>query len=334
MKTAADHADVRETAADVAAVAALLEIGDRLGIISVLSGEQDFGVPELAKAGGLPEHSALNYLEAAAAASIVVATAEPGRFRAADDIAERVYQSGYLSWALNANRPFIEHAGEFLRSPEPASSAYRRDGRQVAVSSQWMGSFAFYPLALATIVEAKPRHAVDLGAGTARLLIEVLHATPDGRATALDIDAGACDTARAAAAEAGVDDRLDVLVRPIQSIADDPSPLVDADVIHAGFVFHDLMPDEEAVADAVLRNCHAALSSGGIMAITEAVPYAPDERERRFSAIVTYYHQQFMRRRLLTEDEWRTKLTDAGFGSVEAVRHRFPTGRLFVARKS
>ena len=196
-----------------------------------------------------------------------------------------------------------------------------------------MGSFAFYPLALATIVDAKPQHAVDLGAGTARLLIEVLQATPGSRATALDIDAGACREARVAADVAGVGDRLTVLVRPIQSIADDPSPLAGADVIHAGFVFHDLMPEEESVADAVLRNCHRALCLGGIMAITDAVPYVLDERERRFSALVTYYHKQFMRRRLLTEDEWLAKLAGAGFEKVEAVKHRFPGGRLFIARK-
>jgi SAM-dependent methyltransferase len=333
MRTASDHTDVMETAADMAAVAALLEIADRLGIMPVLSGGDEFGVTELANAGQLPGCSARNYLEAAAAANIVVETGEPGRFRAADDLPERVYQSGYLSWALNANRPFIERAGECLRSSEPTVSAYSRDGRQVAVSSQWMGSFAFYPLALATLVGARPRHVVDLGAGTGRLLIEVLNSVPDSRATAVDIDASACEAARAAAAGAGVGDRLDVLVRPIQSIADDPAPVLGADAIHAGFVFHDLMPEEEDVADAVLRNCHDGLSPGGILAITEAVPYVQDERERRFSAIVTYYHQQFMRRRLLTVEEWQAKLADAGFGEVTAAKHRFPTGRMFVARK-
>jgi hypothetical protein len=69
------------------------------------------------------------------------------------------------------------------------------------------------------------------------------------------------------------------------------------------------------------------------MAITDAVPFVRNERERRFSTIVTYYHQQFMRRRLLTEQEWQEKLTKAGFGDTSVIAHRFPTGRLFIARK-
>jgi SAM-dependent methyltransferase len=322
--------DSRETAADLAAIAALLEMADRLSILPVLQGDScDAG--QIAAAARIPERSAADYLAAASAAGIVVETPHPGTYRAADDLDEWIYESGYLSWALNANRPFIDHVTEFLRHPEQAGDEYRRDGRQVAVSSQWMGSRAFYPLALSTIVEAKPRRVVDLGAGTARLLIEVLQQVPDSTAVALDLDGEACREADAAARAAGLGDRLTVVARAIQSVADDPEPLRDADVIHAGFVFHDLMPDEEDVADAVLANCRKALRPGGILAITEAVPYAPDERERRFSTIVTYFHQQFMRRRLLTEQEWIDKLSAAGFGTVTAARHRFPTGRLFVA---
>ncbi|MGH3758749.1 methyltransferase [Actinophytocola sp.] len=305
-------------------------MADRLGILSTLRGT-GFAAAQIAAVAGIPERSAADFLAAASAAGIIVENPQPGTFRAADDLDEWIYESGYLSWALNANRPFIEHVTEFLRRPEQAGTEYRRDGRQVAVSSQWMGSRAFYPLALSTIVEAKPRRAVDLGAGTARLLIEVLQQVPGSTAVALDIDAGACREADAAARAAGLDDRLTVVERSIQSVADDPEPLRDADIIHAGFVFHDLMPDEEDVADAVLANCRRALRPGGILAITEAVPYVPDERERRFSTIVTYFHQQFMLRRLLTEQEWIDKLSAAGFSTVTAARHRFPTGRLFVA---
>jgi hypothetical protein len=95
-----------------------------------------------------------------------------------------------------------------------------------------------------------------------------------------------------------------------------------------------MMPDEEKVADAVLANCCAALQPGGLMAITDAVPYVRNERERHFSAIVTYYHQQFMKRRLLNEDEWKEKLSQAGFVNVKSVELAFPTGRLFLASKA
>lgn len=72
--------------------------------------------------------------------------------------------------------------------------------------------------------------------------------------------------------------------RPIQSTATDPSPLEGADVIHAGFVVHDMIPDGEQIAKQVLVRCRDALQPGGLMALTEAVPYLRNEWERRFSA--------------------------------------------------
>lgn len=323
----------QEVAADMAAVAALLEIADRLGVIYLFERGQPFTLSDLAAAADVPEDGAAQYAEALLAAAVIVPVGTPGTYRAADDFDRRRHESGYLSWALNANRPFIEHAAEFLRSPLRARERYLRDGRQVAVSSQWMGSHAFYPAALGTILDAAPRHAVDLGAGTGRLLIEVLLALPESTAVALDLDHGACVEAVQAGRKAGVDGRLTVVERPIQSIADDPSPVEGADVVHAGFVFHDMMPEEEHIADAVLARCRQALRPGGIMAITDAVPYAPDDRERRFGAIVTYYHKQFMGRQLLDEKQWQDKLSSAGFSDVKCIQHRFPSGRLFVAAK-
>ena len=331
MTTTENATDMRETAADAAGAAALLEIGDRIGVLPHIDQGQRFDAAQLASAIGLPQQSVANYLEAMTSAALLTET--DGTFQVVDGFDRIVYESGYLSWALNANRPFIENAVAFLTDNVAAGKKISRDGRQVAVSSQWMGSFGFYPVALQTILDARPSHVVDLGAGTARLLIEVMLTLKDTTAVALDLDGPSCSEATLAAERAGVGDRLTVYERSIQSVATDPTPVKDADVVHAGFVFHDMMPEEEDIADATLANCRDALRPGGMMAITEAVPYVPDPRERRFSAIVTYYHRQFMRRRLLNEQEWTEKLRKAGFEDVRCLPHRFPTGRLFIAKR-
>lgn len=320
-----------EPAAEAAAAAALLEIGDRLGVLPHLDTKAYTTAADLARATALPEEGVGNYLQALTAAGIL--EEDSGRVWLASDFPHVLYEAGYASWTVNANRPFIEHAREFLESPDEARRTYQRDGRQVAVSSQWMGSMGFYPAALGTILDQAPRHAVDLGAGTGRLLIEVLTAFPTATAVALDIDPGACAEARKAADRAGVGDRLTVTERPIQSIATDPSPVAGADVINAGFVFHDMMPDEEKIADQVLSQCRDALAPGGLLAITDIAPYVTNPRERRFSAIVTYFHKQFMTREPLSEPQWTEKLTAAGFESIQCVPLRFPTGRLYTARK-
>ncbi|WP_327350853.1 methyltransferase [Streptomyces sp. NBC_01304] len=330
----ADEVAASGPAPRLAAAAALLEMGDRLGVFDVILPGKEFTVAELATATELPEQGITGYLEALESAGIIQhATVAGDSFVTADDFEELQHQAGYISWTMNANRPFIENARAYLTDQSLPTGAYTRDGRQVAVSSQWMGSLAYYPAAVETIIEARPKRVADLGAGTCRLLIEILQAFPDTTGVGLDLDGPSCAAARVAAEQEGVGDRLTVVERSIQSVADDATPLEGADVISAGFVFHDMMPDEEHIADKVLANCRDALRPGGIMAITDAVPYLRNERERAFSAAVTYYHRQFMKRKLLTEQEWEAKLLGAGFSSVKTVELGFPTGRLFIAHR-
>lgn len=334
-RSLADEIEASGDAPAIAAAAALLEMGDRLGLLDGVEPGKEFGVRQLAALADLPEEGVAGYLEAMESAGLVTAVpaAGAGFFVTVPDFATIQHQAGYVSWVMNANRPFIENARAYLCEPDRPTGAYERDGRQVAVSSQWMGSKAFYPAALEAVFAAEPERIADLGAGTCRLLIEVLQRFPTSTGVGLDLDGPSCRAAELAARQAGVADRLDVVERSIQSIAEDPSPLKDTDFIHAGFVFHDMMPEEEKVADAVLANCRDALRPGGTMAITDAVPYLRNERERRFSAIVTYYHRQFMKRRLLSEAEWVDKLQSAGFSGVKAVELGFPTGRLFLATR-
>ncbi|MGA6161818.1 class I SAM-dependent methyltransferase [Amycolatopsis magusensis] len=320
-------------APDIAAAAAFLEMGDRLGVLDVITPGRTFDAEAVAAHAELPHDAAVRYLEALESAGLIERAGRADLFRTVEDFDVIQHRAGYVSWTMNANRPFIEHAREFFTDPLSARQRYPRDGREVAVSSQWMGSLAFYPAALERVLAAEPTRVTDLGAGTCRLLIEVLQRFPESTGVGLDLDGPACRVAERAAGQAGVGGRLTVLERPIQSVADDPAPLAGSDVIHAGFVFHDMLPDEEDIADKVLANCRDALRPGGIMAITDAVPYLRDERERRFSAMVTYYHREFMRRRLLTAEEWTDKLHAAGFTEVETVTLGFPTGRLFVATR-
>ncbi|HVB41355.1 MAG TPA: class I SAM-dependent methyltransferase [Streptosporangiaceae bacterium] len=320
------------TAADLAAVAALMEMADHLGIFHLLEAGGQVTAAGLAAEAAVPEFGMAAFAEALAAAALLEPTGESGVFTVADDFAQRTYEAGYLSWSLNANRPYIENITEFMRDPDGASRKYQRDGREVAVSSRWIGSQGFYPAAISAIVAARPSRIVDLGAGAAGLLIRLLDMLPGCTGLALDISAGACREAERRAADAGLADRLEVVERSVESLARDPGPIIGADVIHAGFVFHDVLQQGD-VFDRVLKSCHGALRPDGIMAISDAVPYAPAERERRFSALFTYLHSGFMGVRLPSEEEWISKFTGAGFSRAECVPHRFPTGRLIVATK-
>jgi SAM-dependent methyltransferase len=319
-----------ETAADLAAEAALLEIAEELGVSPLLDRAEPFSLDDLADAGGMPGEGAAGLVEALVAAGLVEQTGDPQKFVPCADMADRRYQSGYLSWAMNANRPFIEHAPEFFRDPDGAAQAYQRDGRRVAVSSRWVGTKGFYPAAFSTIIDARPGRITDLGAGAGALVINVLRTLPDSSGVVLDMSAPACEEAAKAAARAAVADRFQVVNRKIESLVDDPTPVEGADLVHAGFVMHDVTSEPETF-DAVLRGCRAAMAKGGRLIVTDAVPYAAEERERRFSSLFTYLHAAFMAVRLPTEEQWQAAFRAAGFADVTVAEHRMPGARMFVA---
>lgn len=319
-----------DAGADLAATAALLEIAENIGVSPLLDRAEPFSLAELSKTAQVPERGAAAFLEALRAAGLVTpADGDPTGYVACEDLADRRYQAGYLSWSLTANRPYIDHAHEFLRDPERAQEKFHRDGRLVSVSSRWVGSKGFYQSAFSEIQSRRPARMVDLGAGAGALLINLLRTLPESTAVAIDMSAAACAEAERAAERAGVGSRLGVVNRPIQSLVDDPSPVHDADVVHAGFVMHDLVAEPDTF-DAVLRTCRKALGEGGRLVITDAVPYASEPRERAFSALFTYLHAASMGVELPTEAQWREAFQRAGFTDVVCVPLRMPSSRMFL----
>lgn len=322
--------DSREIAADLAANAALLEIAEGLGLSALLDRAEPFTLNEVVAAADVPESGAASFLEALVSAGLLEQGEDALHFVPCSDMADRRYQAGYLSWSLNANRPYIDHAAEFLRDPEAAGARYRRDGYQVAVSSRWIGSYGFYPGVIAEITGRKPQRIVDLGAGAGGLLIHLLTALPGSTGLALDLSAGACEEAERAAERADVRDRLEVVNRSIESLVDDASPVRDADVVHAGFVMHDVVSQPD-VLDGILRTVRTSLADGGCFVVTDAVPYVADVRERSFSALFTYLHAGSMGVRLPSEERWRAAFQRAGFSDVTSTPLRMPGSRVFVA---
>lgn len=319
----------QETAADLAATAAFLLMADELGLSALLDAGTPFSRAELADAANNRAEGIAAFLDVLVTVGLVVPAGDGERFVAGPGYADRRYEAGYLTWALNANRPYLEAVAEFIADYDSAAQRHRREGRRVAVSSRWMGSYGATPVAVAEITGRDPRRVADLGAGAGGLLIELLRALPGATGSALDLNAAACEEAVRAAKHAGVADRLDVTNRSIQSLIEDPGPIEGADVIHAGFVMHDVMP-EPAAMDAVLRTCRGSLREGGALVIMDAVPYAPDPRERAFSALFTYLHTMAMHVELPTQEQWQAAFEHAGFTSVTCTPLRFPGGRMFV----
>jgi len=319
-----------ETASELAADAAFLEMAEELGISALLDRGTAFTVDEAARAASMvPEAGMASFLAALEASGLVTRVVNDRTFTACADIADRRRQSGYIAWAMNANRPYLVNAPEFLSDYRNAVSRYSRDGRWVALSTQWIAAQA-YPRVLAEIMRGAPGRVVDLGAGAGALLIGLLRDRPGITGVAIDLSPAACAEASRAAGRAQVADRLEVVNRSVQSLIDDPSPLAGADVVHAGFVMHDIFEDA-GVFDGVLGACRSSLAPGGKMVIIDAVPYSADPEERAFSALFTYLHKHSMGVELPTQDRWEAAFGRAGFTDVACVPLPMPACRMFLA---
>ncbi|WP_436536040.1 class I SAM-dependent methyltransferase [Actinoplanes sp. HUAS TT8] len=318
-----------EPAADLAAVAALLEMAENLGLSVLLDSGDPFTADDAAAAARIPRQSAVSFLQALEAAGLTVAEGPEQTYTGTVDLPALRHAAGYVSWAMTANRPYIDNIHDILSDPGRAPQKYSRDGRRVAVSSRWIGSQGFYQAAFEEIAEAKPGRIVDLGAGAAALVIHLLQTLPDSSGVAVDISDAACAEALRAGRRGGVADRLSVVNRAIESLSDDPSPLAGADVVHAGFVLHDVVGRPE-VLDAVLRACRAGLAPGGRLVISDAVPYSTSPRERAFSSLFTYLHASSMGVDLPPQAQWEQAFRRAGFTDVTCRPMRMPTSRLFV----
>lgn len=323
-------------AQDLAGKAILLEIGANVGILDPLVLQKEVSASEVAKKAGVPEPFVSAYYIALTHAGLAKARSKhpnEDHFTASQNLQRSINEAGYIVWGIMSCAPLIANASAFSLDLGASAEVHLRNGAHVARTSKWMGEGDFYPQAEDAILASHPRKIVDLGSGTCSLLIRCLNKLPEAYGVGIDINKDACNKAKAIIKAAGMDARISVVEAPIQSLIDNPAPLEGTDVIHAGWVFHDLLPDEEATLDALLQTFHHSAPHGALV-VVDAVPYAHNPGENAFSAAFTFLHSHFMARQFLTEDGWREKLSNAGYNNVRISRLGISGGRIFTAKSA
>lgn len=322
------------TGSSLAGSAILLEIGAEYGIIEILQKSPVVDAATASRSCGIKESVISAYLDSLSKAGIIeeLSTEAPATYRAASHFDELINEVGYISWALRACAPLINNAKEFSENNEEAQLKYPRSGGLVARTSKWMGEKSFYPQPENAIVAMAPKKIVDLGSGSGGFLIRMLRKIPGAKGVGIDLSASATEQAVRAAGAAGMSDKLQFVTAPIQILVEDASLIRDADIIHAGFVMHDLLPAEEETLDALLRACCLNAIKGTLI-IVDAIPIAQSNWERPFAAAFNHLHNHFMSRKLLSEDEWTEKLLRAGFSNVRIEILDHPGGRMMIASK-
>jgi len=153
-----------------------------------------------------------------------------------------------------------------------------------------------------------PRRIADMGAGTGTGALALARRFPAAEIVAIDQSPVMLDRLRATARAQGLDDRL----RAVQADMDAGWPAIGAvDVVWAASSLHHV-----AVPDRVLRDIHAALTPGGLLAVVEmdALPrFLPDDIGVGRPGLEARCHEAAARAGWNAHPDWRPHLEQAGF---------------------
>lgn len=318
-----------DSAQNLAGKSIFLEMGARLGVVELLLQAEPFDAQQVVDLSGAKHHFVVSYLNALCKLGLAAPGPDPESYKGTAELPAAVNNCGYLLWALQSCAPLIEHPVQFANDMQGAIDTYVRNGEHVARTSKWMGATDFYPHAEKEILQANPQKIIDFGSGTCGLLIRLLEQLPQATAIGIDLSASACQKAREIIEGKGLSQQIQVIHAPVESLINDPALLKDVDVIHAGFVFHDLNPTQSQVLPRLLAAIKGA-SPRAKLVIADAIPDDTPWQNNAYSLAFTFLHTHFMDRRFPSEQGWRALLEQAGFMDVTISKPGLSGSRLIV----
>jgi SAM-dependent methyltransferase len=271
--------------------AALVVMGDELGLYRALAGAGPLTAEELASRTGVTERYVREWLNAQAAGGYVEYDPESGRYTlppeyaiALTDADSPAYLPGFFQVALGSvlDSPRITEAArsgagvgwhEHSHDVFEGCERFFRPGYNANLVGSWLP-------ALDGVVEKLERGATvaDIGCGHGSSTILMAQAFPNSRFTGSDYHAGSIETARRRAEDAGVADRIRFEVAPA-----DEHPDSGYDLVTMFDCLHD-MGDPVGAA----RRVRNVLDADGTWMIVE--PAAGDRLEDNINPVGRAYY--------------------------------------------
>lgn len=255
-----------------AVVSLVAALGDRLGLFKALAGQGPATSAELAARAGLDERYTREWLATLSAAGYVAYDPASRRFALPPEHAAVVAHEGGMAFLgggyqqlLGFVKPLDRLTEAFRTGAGVLQDAYDADlwDGMERMSATWFDNLLVQQWlpALPAVYAGLERgiHVADVGCGGGRALIRLARSFPNATFVGYDAFGGAVDRARAAAARAGVADRVRFEQR------DAAAGLPEAyDLVTTFDAAHDFVD-----APAVLRAIRAALRPGGTFVMLE-----------------------------------------------------------------
>lgn len=161
---------------------------------------------------------------------------------------EEVYAArGYYYWLVRGCGELFSIAPEVAFRARRKGDFFSRNMRAVAVGSRLIGDTEVEPLFDKVLAGLDFGTVADLGCGSGQRLLRIAGHDPRVRGIGVDIATDAVDLARNSIADAGMDDRIRIVLGDVLDPPDDPA-FADVDVITCVFMGHDFWPMQRCVA--------------------------------------------------------------------------------------
>lgn len=237
---------------------------------------------------------------------------------------------GYLVWVVGGYGEALRHLDGFLSGSKRYGTDHQRDGRWVAGGTAILARRDAVPHAMRLLEQLSFDHALDLGCGNARFLLTVCQKF-NCSGVGIDINTEACGDALRAVEAAGMIERVQIAQGDVINL--DKIPLLEeTQLVITFFLLHEILALGRSVLVEYLSDMASRLPAGAYLMAGEVQPPKHQAATTEwFSPEFTFIHA-LMRQSLLSENEWRKVLQEAGFTVQETVPLDLPGGVLLLGQ--
>lgn len=253
-----------------------------------------------------------------------------GRFTLTDYGAALYRDRGFLLWLVGGYGGPLSQLDALLRHGKRYGQDLVRDGRWVADGTALMARENVLPEAMALLKRVTFDRIVDLGCGNARFLTTVCDSFGAG-GIGVDVSPAAYGEAEKVVAEAGLGDRIQLVLGDVRALGDIPG-LGDVQLAVTFYLLHEILAVSRETLVGYLADLSRRLTPKASLVIGEIEPPGESTNDQRFTPEFAYVHA-LMGQRLLSAKGWTEVLAEGGFAVREVVRCAIPGGILIHCQK-
>lgn len=186
----------------------------------------------------------------------------------------------------------------------------------VAKGSGEAENLIYFPLAIDMIAKNGFKKVLDLGCGEGTFLQKLCKSNKDVTGYGIDISPEAISDGKKKVIEAGLQDRIHLLMEDISKIEKAPKLLQDIDAATIFFVLHEILWQGTEPVVELLRSFRKIFPGVPLIVFEVIKPSAEEMRKKLGMAVQYLLQHDLTHQKLVGRENWRNLFENAGFNSI------------------